>query len=271
MSTKTSFRVDGKVALVTGAGRGLGASCARILAEAGAKVMLTDIVNEQAEAVVEDINSSGGQSLFRQMDVVQEEHWVSTIEETVKAFGGFDIVVNNAGVESMNLVEDHTLEDWRKVMSVNLEGVFLGTKHAIRAMKPGGIAGKGGSIIQMCSICAMVGLEGAVSYSAAKAGVRMLTKVAAIECGKLNYGIRVNSLHPGVILTELTKAGMEESAKRGVFKSASEAQALYESMHPIGRLGEPIDIANATLYLASDASSFVTGSELVVDGGLIAQ
>jgi len=265
------FRVDGKVALVTGAGRGLGAASAQRLAAAGAKVAVTDIETDQPEKVVAEIRKSRGEAIFLRLDVSSEEGWKVVIKQVVEEFGGLDIVVNNAGVEDMTLVEDTPLDSWRRVMSVNSDGVFLGVKHAIRAMKPGGISGRGGSIINMASICAMAALEGAASYSAAKAAVTMLTKVAAVECGKMNYGIRVNSVHPGVILTELVKAGMEDSARKGIFKSAAEAQTLYESLHPIGRLGEPEDVANAVLYLASDASSFMTGAQLVVDGGFIAQ
>jgi len=265
------FRVDGKVALVTGAGRGIGASSSRVLARAGARVLVTDIDLGVAEEVAADIRSSGGEAVARRLDVADEDQWIAVMEDAVQTYAGLDIVVNNAGVESMSLVEDTSLPDWRKVMRVNSDGVFLGVKHAIRAMRPGGISGRGGSIINMASICAMVALKGAGSYSAAKAAITNLTKMAAVECGQNGYGIRVNSIHPGVVLTELVKAGMEESARNGLFESAAAAQALYESMHPIGRLGEPEDIAHAVLYLASDASSFVTGSELVVDGGYIAQ
>ena len=265
------FRVDGKVALVTGAARGIGACSARLLAEAGAKVVATNVESDLAEAVAREIRQAGGEAIARRLDVTDEEQWQAVIGEAVRTFGGIDVVVNNAGVENMNLVEDMPLRDWRQVMSVNSDGVFLGVKHAIRAMKPGGISGRGGSIINMASICAMIALKGAGSYSAAKAAITNLTKIAAVECGQNAYGIRVNSIHPGVILTELTKAGMEDSVKKGLFKSAAEAQAAYASMHPIGRLGEPEDIANAVLYLASDASRFMTGAELVVDGGFIAQ
>ncbi len=249
----------------------IGACCAHRLAAAGAKVVVTDIETEQPEGVVKEIRQAGGTAVFRRLDVANEADWEAAVEAAVNTYGSLDILVNNAGIEDMTMVEDTPLDTWRRVMSVNSDGVFLGVKHAIRAMKPGGISGRGGSIVNMASICAMVALDGAGSYSAAKAAVTMLTKVAAVECGKLGYGIRVNSVHPGVILTELVKAGMEESASRGIFKSAAEAQALYESLHPIGRLGEPEDIANAVLYLASDASSFVTGAQLVVDGGFIAQ
>jgi len=265
------FRVDGKVALVTGAGRGIGASSSRVLARAGAKVLVTDIDMDVADDVAADIRSGGGEAVARRLDVADEDQWIAVLKEAVELYGGIDIVVNNAGVESMSLVEDTPLPEWRKVMAVNSDGVFLGVKNAIRAMRPGGISGRGGSIINMASICAMVALKGAGSYSAAKAAITNLTKLAAVECGQNGYGIRVNSIHPGVVLTELVKAGMEESARNGLFESPAAAQALYESMHPIGRLGEPEDIAHAVLYLASDASSFVTGAELVVDGGYIAQ
>jgi 3alpha(or 20beta)-hydroxysteroid dehydrogenase len=265
------FRIDGKVALVTGAARGIGASCARVLAQAGAQVAVTDIDTAVAEGVAAEIRKSGRNAYARHLDVADEDQWKTAIEEAVQTYGNLDIVVNNAGVEDMSFVEDTTLADWQRVMSVNSDGVFLGVKHAILAMKPGGLSGRGGSIINIASICAMVALQGSGSYSASKAAVTILTKMAAVECGKNGNGIRVNSIHPGVILTELVKAGMEESARKGIFASAAEAQALYESLHPIGRLGEPEDIANAVLYLASDASKFVTGAQLVVDGGFIAQ
>jgi NAD(P)-dependent dehydrogenase (short-subunit alcohol dehydrogenase family) len=254
MNQETSpFRVDGKVALVTGAARGIGASCARVLAQAGAQVVVTDIDTDVAEGVASDIRESGGDAYSRHLDVASEDQWKAVIEEAVQTFGALDIVVNNAGVEGMSFVEDTALSDWQRVMSVNSDGVFLGVKHGILAMKPGGLSGRGGSIINIASICAMVALQGAGSYSASKAAVTILTKMAAVECGKNGNGIRVNSIHPGVILTELVKTGMEESARQGIFESAAEALALNESMHPIGRLGEPEDIAH------------------VVDGGYIAQ
>ncbi len=268
---ENNFRLDGKVALITGAGRGIGAKCAEALSKAGAKVMVTDILEEEGNALAAKLKDSGMNAAFYPIDVTKEEQWISAIESTVQNFGGLHILVNNAGVESMNLIENVTLEEWRRVMRVNADGVFLGTKHAILAMKPGGKSGEGGSIINMASVGSMVALYGAVNYCASKGAVRLLSKVAAVECGKLGYGIRVNSIHPGVILTELVKTGFTHSAERGLFASKADAQAMYENLHPIGRLGDPKDIANAVLYLASDASSFVTGSELVVDGGFLAQ
>jgi 3alpha(or 20beta)-hydroxysteroid dehydrogenase len=266
-----SFRLDGKVAMITGAAQGIGARCAEVFATAGAKVVVTDILENEAKSVVERIQNSGGEALYERLDVVDEQQWQSVIEKIFATCGGFDVLVNNAAITSQNLIEDVALDEWRKVMAVNIDGVFLGTKHAIRAMKPGGVSGRGGSIVNISSMCALIAMKGAGSYSAAKGAVRSLTKVAALECGILKYGIRVNSIHPGVILTELVKAGMEESAKRGVFKSAAEALSLYESQHPIGRLGDPVEIALATLYLASDASAFATGSELILDGGFTIQ
>lgn len=266
-----SFRLEGKVTIVTGAAQGIGAKCAEVFAAAGAKVVLTDVLEDKGKAAADQIRKSSGEALFHFLDVTDEGGWISVIHEAVQAFGGLDVLVNNAAVTSQNLVEDVSLEEWRKVMAVNIDGVFLGVKNAIRAMKPGGISGRGGSIVNISSICAMIAMKGAGSYSAAKGAVRSLTKVSALECGALKYGIRVNSIHPGVILTELVRAGMEESAKRGVFASAAEALSLYESQHPIGRLGEPVEVARAALYLASEASAFITGAELVIDGGFTIQ
>lgn len=271
MGIQARFSLNGKVALVTGSGRGIGAMCAQVLAEAGAKVVVTDVEDERGTRITESIVRSNGYAVYYHLDVTREEEWLSVVGQVVRSLGGLDVVVNNAGIQGNNLIEHVSIEQWRKVMAVNLEGVFLGTKHAILAMKPGGIAGSGGSIINMCSVCGIVGIYNTGAYCASKGAVRMLTKVAAIECGKLQYGIRVNSVVPGVIRTELLEIGILEQVKTGVFSSKAEGESVYASMHPIGRLGDPVDVAYAVLYLSSDASRFVTGSELVVDGGYTAQ
>ena len=265
------FQLNGKTALVTGAGRGIGATCAKVLAQAGAKVVVTDILEKEGSAIADDIRNSGGEAIFLRHNVADEEQWKSVIASTIKTFGALDVLVNNAGIEGVNLIENTPVEQWRQVMKVNAEGVFLGTKQAILAMKPGGPAGRGGSIINMASACGLIGCYSACAYSASKGAVRLLTKVAAVECGKLNYGIRVNSVHPGMIRTELMEEGFVKLAESGAFQSPSEAEASYIDLHPIGKLGETKDVAMAVLYLASDAGKFVTGSEQIVDGGWTAQ
>lgn len=265
------MKLDGKVALVTGAGQGIGRGIAECLAENGAKVVVTDIDDELGNSTVEDIKKSGYDAMFLRLDVTEEKNWQSVAEDSVKAFGGLDILVNNAGINVFNFVENLTKEQWRQGMEVNSEGVFYGVRQGIRTMKPGGIAGKGGSIINISSITAFIGIAGTACYSASKAAVRLLTKVAAIECGEFKYGIRINSVHPGVVRTPFTVEGFKTMAEDGGFESAEAAEAAHIALHPIGRLGETDDVAKAVLYLASDDSSFVTGSELVVDGGYTAQ
>lgn len=266
-----NFSMAGKVSLVTGAARGIGATCAQMLAEAGSTVILTDVLADDGKAVAEAIKRDGGKAMFILQDVTDEEEWQSVIKQAVDAYGSLDVVVNNAGVEGVNLVENIPLEQWRQVMSVNADGVFLGTKHAIRAMKPGGIAGKGGSIVNMCSACGLIGCFNAAAYAASKGAVRLFTKVAAVECGQLGYGIRVNSVHPGIIRTELFEKSLPNMVQKGLFASEAEAEATYTQLHPIGRIGTTRDVGQAVLYLASDASGFVTGTEMVVDGGWTAQ
>ncbi len=265
------FRLDGKVALVTGAGRGIGAKCAEVLAQAGAKVVVSDILDQQGEAVAARIRDQGQKGIFQHLDVTSEEQWIAAIQAAIAGFGRFDVLVNNAGIEQIGLLENITAKEWRQLMAVNSDGVFLGTKQAILAMKPGGLAGRGGSIVNISSNAGIVAYYAAAAYSASKGAVRMLTKVAAVECGRHQYRIRVNSVHPGVIRTDLMGAGLARLANLGLVPSAEEAVTMFTNMHPIGRLGEPCDVAYAVLYLASDASDFITGSELVVDGGFTAQ
>jgi 3(or 17)beta-hydroxysteroid dehydrogenase len=253
-------RVKGKVALITGGASGIGKATASLLAKEGAKVVISDVNEVNGKKVAEEIGREGGKALFVKHDVTSEHDWSEVIEKTLAEFGKLDILVNNAGVIFAKKIEDTSLEEWRWLMSVNLDGVFLGTKYAIRAMKKSG----GGSIINLSSLAGIVGtIDDTSAYCASKGAVRLFTKAAALECSKAghNYSIRVNSVHPGVVETPLSEPMLKDKALR---KS-------MEGRHPIGYLGEPIDIAYAILYLASDESKFTTGAELVVDGGWTAQ
>ena len=262
-------RVKGKVAIVTGAAGGLGRAQALLLAREGAKVVLTDIVETEPRETVEEVRGSGGEAIFLKHDVTSEQDWAEAIKQTLSTFGRLDVLVNNAGILMSKAIADMTLEDWRRVTSINLDGVFLGTKHAIGAMRQSG----GGSIINMSSVAGLVGMAGDSSaYCASKGGVRSFTKASALQCSKLghDYNIRVNSIHPGFILTPMLEKAMRASvAITGC--TYEEAKKLREDWTMIGRLGVPEDIAYAVLYLASDESSYVTGAELVVDGGYTAR
>jgi len=254
-------RVEGKVAIVTGAAQGLGRAAAELLARDGASVVLTDIDEDGGYEAVKAITAAGGNAKFMAHDVSSEADWQRVIDETVSIFGKLDILVNNAGVALQKNVEDTSLEEWRQLMSIDLDGVFLGTRYAIGTMKPAG----GGSIINLSSIAGLVGEPGLAAYSAAKGGVRNLTKAAALHCGNIGSRIRVNSIHPAMVRTELFNEYIDAQP------DPVAAIEGIESRHPIGFLGEPIDIAYAVLYLASDESRWVTGSELVIDGGYTAQ
>ena len=254
-------RVKGKVAIVTGGAVGLGKATAVMLAQESADVVITDIKDEEGKLTAEAITNTGGKSLFIHHDVTKEDGWRHVITETLSAFGKIDILVNNAGVLLSASVEDTSLEQWRWLMSVNLDGVFLGTKYGIEAMKKSG----GGSIINLSSIEGLIGDPKLAAYNASKGGVRIFTKSAALHCAKQGYNIRVNSVHPGYIWTPM----VEDYTKSG--KDAAEEKRLLDSLHPIGHVGEPNDIAYGIVYLASDESKFVTGSELVIDGGYTAQ
>ncbi|MGG4605268.1 SDR family oxidoreductase [Paenalcaligenes sp. Me131] len=252
-------RVAEKVALVTGGALGIGRATAELLAREGAKVVVTDVKQKEGEEVVARIKAQGGEAIFVQHDASSEEQWKAAIAESLKAFGKLNIVVNNAGIALGKTVEDTTLAEWRKVQEINLDGVFLGTKYGIEALRKSG----GGSIVNLSSIEGLVGDPGLAAYNASKGGVRIFTKSAALHCAQAGYGIRINSVHPGYIWTPMV-AGLAESEQTEKYKR-------LVSLHPIGHLGEADDIAYGILYLASDESKFVTGSELVIDGGYTAQ
>lgn len=249
-------RVMGKVAIITGAAGGMGRAIASLLAKEGAKVAVTDINEVNGKKVAEEIRREGGEAVFVKHDVTSERDWSEVIEKTLAEFGKLDILVNNAGVMLIKEIGDTSLEEWRWLMSVNLDGVFLGTKYAIGAMKRSG----GGSIVNISSAVGIIGtVDDTSAYCTSKGAVRLFTKAAALECSKAghNYNIRVNSVHPGPTETPMTEA---------MFKDETLRKRL-EDIIPIGYLGKPIDIAYAVLYLASDESKFVTGAELVIDGG----
>ena len=262
-------RVRDKVAIITGAAGGLGQAQALLLAREGARVVLTDIVEGEANKIVEEIRRAGCEAIFVKHDVTSEEDWSEVIKQTLSAFGRLDVLVNNAGILMSKAITDMALEDWHRVMSINLDGVFLGTKHAIGAMKKSG----GGSIINMSSVAGLVGMPADSSaYCASKGGVRLFTKASALQLSKAghDYNIRVNSVHPGFILTSMLEKAMRAMCEK-TGCSYEEAKKVREDLTMIGRLGEPEDVAYAVLYLASDESKYVTGAELVVDGGYTAR
>jgi NAD(P)-dependent dehydrogenase (short-subunit alcohol dehydrogenase family) len=252
-------RVAGKVALITGAGSGLGAETARKLASEGASVMLTDINADAVAAVCEAIANAGGAADSMAQDVASEPQWQQVVAATVARFGKLDVLVNNAGVagEGVDLL-NHDLETFRRITSINLDGVFMGMRYAGPAMVEAG----GGSIINLSSILGKVGFPGAIAYCASKGGVALMTKAAALEWAPLN--IRVNSVHPGFIDTPMVANAIHQS------ENANEMRDMIISRHALGRLGIPREIADAILFLASDESSFMTGSEMLVDGGYTA-
>ncbi|HEX8446932.1 MAG TPA: glucose 1-dehydrogenase [Sphingomonas sp.] len=249
-------RVAGKTALVTGAGSdgGLGAATARRLAEEGATVWLTDIDAAGVQARAAEI---GGRARGLVHDVTSETAWDTVIAEIVAEGGGLDILVNNAGIAILRMIEALTPQDYARQMEVNMTSGFLGMRAGVAAMRA---AGRGGSIINLSSVAGLVGIPGVSAYAASKAGLRLFGKAIALETAK--QGIRVNSVHPGMILT-----GMQSVA----LKDNPDQFAIITAGIPMGMMGDPADVANMVLFLASDEARYVTGAEFVVDGGLTAQ
>lgn len=264
------IELEGRAALVTGAGRGIGAACAKSLAQAGAGVLVTDRNDRDGHTTTESLCAVGLNAHYLPLDVTDESAWGRAVEYARETLGGLDVLVNNAGVASASRpLETLELASWRRLMSINLDGVFLGIKHAIPVMAEHSDQIKGGaSIINVSSVMGFVGGTHAAAYCASKGGVRLLTKAAAVELAPRK--IRVNSVHPGYIDTPLFQSGvtrMEET-------SAGAGHTFVKKVirrHPLGRLGQEQDIANAVTYLASGMAAFVTGTELVVDGGYLAQ
>jgi 3alpha(or 20beta)-hydroxysteroid dehydrogenase len=258
--TADPFRLDGKVAIVTGAARGLGRAIADTLVDAGARVMFTDVL---------DIGTvpQGNAATFH--DVSEEAHWADIVARTFAQFGGLDILVNNAGIFHAAQLTETDVNDFDRVMRINVRGVFLGMKQCALAMRPGGIAGKGGAIVNLSSVAGLTGSNLVVAYGASKGAVRLMTKDAAIEFQTLGYGIRVNSIHPGVIQTQMGDAVLAGFAP--LTGSVAASQGLIETMTPMKRLGSSPEIANVVRFLVSDAASYMTGAEVAVDGGMTAQ
>ncbi|MFZ2869145.1 glucose 1-dehydrogenase [Zavarzinia sp.] len=264
--TANPHRLDGKVALITGAARGLGAETARVMGAAGATIMVTDVLEAEGRATVDGLKSAGITAFFRRHDVTLEADWNAAVDATIAEAGGLDILVNNAGIEVVHRIEDTTPEIFERVMRVNSTGTFLGMRAAITAMKPGGRAGRGGAIVNLSSIAGLRGFPGVTAYCASKGAVRLMTKAVAMECAALGYGIRVNSLHPGLIATDMGTALLGHFVAAGLGPDETTVAAQFAARQPLGE-GRPSDIAEAALYLASDAARWVTGAELSVDGG----
>lgn len=267
--------VRDKVALVTGAAKGIGAACAHTLAAHGARVIVTDLSAHESRAVAEAIARDGGIAEGMALDVTQEAQWRQVVDAVLARHGGLDVLVNNAGIAVVHSLLETSLAEWRRVHAVNLDGVFLGTRHAVEVMRPGGKkgskSGRGGSIINISSVGGIIGAEGLSAYCSTKGGVRLFTKSVAVECGRAGYGIRVNSVHPGNTDTPMFRQELQDMLDKGMVASLEEAMKFYMDMQVLPQIGEPQDVAAMVLFLASDAARFITGAEFVVDGGLTAQ
>ena len=257
-------RLEGKVALMTGAAAGLGKASAQLFAKEGAKVVVTTRKKVvEGRKLAEDIKNEGGEAIFMKLDVTKESDWKEVIGEVIRKYGKLNIVVNNAGVSIPRKIEELSLDEWNYQMNINSTGVFLGTKYAIKAMKNNGELC---SIINISSAEVFVGETDWPAYTASKGSIRTLSKTAALHCAEAGYTIRVNSVYPGYIYTPMTDKEAE-----GVGLTTEQYIKEAAKDHPIGHIGEPNDIAYIVLYLASDESKFVTGAEFVVDGGMSAK
>jgi len=254
-------RLDNKIAFLSGGARGIGGATARLMAEAGAKVVIGDLLDEAGRQTAKDIDG-----LYVPLDVTQEASWAAAMDATVKKYGRLDVLVNNAGIFNGKGVEEATMDEWHRLVAVNLTGVVLGTRAALPHLKK-----SRGCIVNTASIAGLVGSQLDPLYSLTKGGVTTFTKSTALEFGRKGYGIRVNSIHPGVIDTDMGQQTFAMRARQLGSNDTEATRKVSTAMHPIGRLGLADDIAKGIVFLASDDAAFMTGAGLVVDGGYTAQ
>lgn len=252
-------RLDGKVAFLSGAARGIGAETAKLMVSAGAEVAIGDVLDERGRQTAKEIGES---AIYVHLDVTSEASWAEAMDATAKRFGKIDVLVNNAGIFNGKGVEDASLDDWHKLVAVNLTGVVLGTRAALPHLKK-----TKGNIVNLASIAGLVGSQLDPLYSLTKGGVTLFTKSTALEFGRKGYGIRVNSIHPGLIETDMGEKTFVMRAQQQGTNDTEKARQATLGLHPIGRLGVAADIAKGIVFLASDDASFMTGAGLVVDGG----
>lgn len=261
----SGISLKGKKALVTGGAQSIGRAIVEALTAAGADVVIGDIADDIGKATAKEV---GGKTGFVHLDVTKDADWEAAIPETIKQIGGLDIVVNNAGIEVTGLVHDVEAESMLRMFNINCVGPMLGMKHAFRAMRPGGPAGKGGSVINIASVSATIAFPAIAAYSASKSAVDRMTRVAAMEAGKLGLGIRVNCIYPGLIANAMGVALANDIVKLGLAPDVPTAVAGVIEQTPLGRLAEQPEIADGVVFLASDAARFITGIGLPIDGGM---
>ncbi|MFC7493520.1 MULTISPECIES: SDR family NAD(P)-dependent oxidoreductase [unclassified Nocardioides] len=262
----TAVDLTGRTALVTGGAQGLGEGMAHALASAGARVVVADLQDDLGAKVADTLPGEGHG--FVHLDVTDEGSWENAVNAAAADFGGLDVLVNNAGVEISSLIVDVEPKDIRTMLDVNVLGTALGLKWGLRAMRPDGVAGRGGSIVNVASVAATIAFPGIPIYSATKSAVDRLTRVAAMEAGKLGYGVRVNCVYPGLVPTAMGQGLAVDMARLGLFESPEAAVEAVVGLTPSGRLGEVADMADAVVFLASDQARFVNGVGLPVDGGM---
>ena len=265
-------RLDGKVALVSGGARGIGAAAAMRMSEAGAQIAIGDVLGERARETAAAIEAAGGECLSVTLDVTDPAHWTAAVGAVEARFGPLTVLVNNAGAFVGRDIESSSLEDWHRLCAVNMTGVYLGTKMCLDSLRRGAEgAPVGSAIVNTASIAGLVGSQLDPLYSMTKGGVTTFTKSAALEFARKGYRIRVNSIHPGVIETDMGAQTFASRADHMGTNDVDEARRIALATHPIGRLGTADDIARGIVYLASDDAAFMTGAGLVIDGGLTAQ
>jgi len=260
--------LDGRKALVTGGARGIGAAIAQALARSGAAVMIGDILDDVGKDSAGQIARLGVKTGFVHLDVTDDAQWEKAAASTVATLGGYDILINNAGIEITSLISEVRAEDARRMCDVNIVGTVLGMKHAFRAMRPGGPAGKGGAVVNIASVAATIAFPSIAVYSGTKSAVDRMTRVGAMEAGKLGFGVRVNCIYPGLIPTDMGMQLANDIVEAGLAPDAGAAVASVVDQTPLGRLGEVGDMADAAVFLCSNQARFITGVGLPVDGGM---